>query len=133
MGNALLYRTDDVRAIHRRVYAEVDKLPNGKALEGQSADAEQNISRKARFEHWEAFGEFLPFFAIRPAYNTLLFALSPMGMARAAGLISAASWLFVGWLLFRWTDQALYSLLVMLTAPLMSIGRSTMSDGFALL
>jgi len=133
MGNALLYRTNDVRAIHRQVYAEVNKLPNAKALEGESGDAEQNISRKARFERWETFGEFLPFFAVRPAYNTLLYAMSPMGMARAAGLISAASWLFLGWLLFQWTDQALYSLLVMLTAPLMSIGRSTMSDGFALL
>jgi len=133
MGNAMLYRTSDVAAIHRQVYAEVDKLPNAKALEGESTDAEQNISRRARFEHWEPFGEFLPFFAIRPAYNALLFALSPMGMARAAGLTSAASWLFVAWLMFRWTGSALCSLLVMLTAPLMSIGRSTMSDGFALL
>jgi len=106
MGSALLYRTNDVRAIHRQVYAEVNKLPNAKALEGESTDASQIISHKARREHWETFREFLPFFAIRRTYNALLYAMSPMGMARGAGLISAASWLFVGWLLFQWTDQA---------------------------
>ena len=127
MGNALLYRTNDVPAIHKQVYAEVSKWPNAKALEGESADAEQNASRRARYEHWENFGEFLPFFAIRPAYNTVLYALSPMGMSRAAVFISAASYLFVGWLLFTWTDSALFSLLVMLTGPLLSIGRSTMA------
>jgi hypothetical protein len=132
LGNALLYRTHDVGELHRRVYAEVRTWPNAKALMGESGHPEQDVSRKARADHSGNFAEFLPCFAIRPAYNTMLFLLSPLGISRAAVLLSAASYFFIGWLLFLWTDAALLSLLIMLTPPLLSIGRSTMSDGFAL-
>jgi len=99
---------------------------------GESGHPEQDASRKARAEHAGNFAQFLPCFAIRPAYNTLLFLLSPLGISRAAVLISAISYFLVGWLLFLWTDAPLLSLLVMLTSPMLSIGRSTMSDGFSL-
>jgi hypothetical protein len=133
MGNALLYRTQNVGALHRRVYAEVRTWPNANALTGDSGHEEQDTSRKARAEHAEYFAEFLPCFAIRPAYNTLLFLLSPIGLTRAAILISVLSYFFIGWLMFAWTHRPLLSLLVMLTPPLVSLGRSPVSDAFALL
>ena len=133
LGNALLYRTQNVGELHRRVYAEVRTWPNAKALMGDSGHEEQDASRKARAEHPEYFAEFLPCFAIRPAYNTLLFLLSPLGLTKAAILISVLSYFFIGWLLLAWTHRPLLSLLVLLTPPLVSLGRSPVSDAFALL
>jgi hypothetical protein len=132
MGNALLYKTQDVRELHRLVYSQVKRLPNATTLLGASDNAEQNVSRKARAEHPEYFAEFLPCFAIRPLYNSLLYALSPLGLPRAAILISVVSYVLTGWLVFLWTDSALPSLLLMLSAPLLTVGRSTMSDSLAL-
>src|SRR5258705_2589219 len=84
LGNALLYRTHDVGELHRRVYAEVRTWPNAKALMGESGHPEQDVSRKARADHSGNFAEFLPCFAIRPAYNTMLFLLSPLGISRGS-------------------------------------------------
>jgi hypothetical protein len=131
-GNALLFKTQDVRAIHRAVYAEVRQLPNAKLLMGESGQ-EQDASRRARAENSGNFAEFLPCFAIRPAYNFLLFVLSPLGIARASLLLSVVSFFLIGWVLFLWTDQAALSLLVMLLPPMLAMGRSTMSDAPAML
>ncbi len=142
MGNALLMRTTDVWEIHRRVYADIDRLPKDARLGllGLTGSADQNASRRARADHAGNFAEFLPCFAIRPLYNQLLFMLSPFGMIRASVLISVVSYFFLGWLMFQWARKhvnevyaATASLVLMLTPPLLTIGRSTMTDAPSIL
>jgi len=132
-GNALLFRTQDVTEVHRLVYAEIRALPNAGTLMGESGDPEAAPSRRIRAQNPGNFAQFLPCFAIRPAYNFLLFVLSPLGLARASLLISVASYFLLGWLVFTWTDEALLSMLVMLLPPVLGVGRSTMSDAPSIL
>ena len=142
MGNALLEQQTDPVRIHRDIYGEVTKfLPPivQQHFRGQQADApeSQNASRRDRAVNPYHFAEFLPFFAIRPAYNHLLWLLSKTGMnlIRASVLISVGSYFLLGVLVFVWTAEyveglsaALFAILIMLSPPITQVARFTGAD-----
>jgi len=145
MGNALLMEERDPAEIHRRVYDGLRRdVPNAalKGLLGHNAGApeDQSESRQERAASSERFAEFFPLFAIRPLYNQTLWVVSKtgIGLVQAGVAISAGSYFLMGILLFLWTrkycDMCLtlaMSLLLMISSPLMDLGRETTSDALA--
>lgn len=107
MGNALLMEETDLVRVHDRVYSELRRQTNP-AVQNRfwgteiGAPQDQNESRHRRAVDPYCFGEFLPFFAIRPLYNQALYVASKtgMGLIRSSILISSASYFLIGILLF---------------------------------
>ena len=147
MGNALLMEGNDMVRIHERVYAEVQRNIPKAAREGllgheAGAPEDQNKSRQARAARPSSFAEFLPLFAIRPLYNQTLWLVSKtgMGLVRAGVVISVGSYFLLGILLFIWIRKytspwlsLAISLLLMISAPLVELGRENGSDALATL
>ncbi|MGA7217667.1 MAG: hypothetical protein WBX38_05105 [Candidatus Sulfotelmatobacter sp.] len=147
MGNALLMEERDPARIHQRVYAEVRRFvpaADRDNLLGHRADApdDQNKSRQQRAANSGAFAEFLPLFAIRPLYNQTLWLVSKtgLGLVRAGLLLSVAPYFLLGILVFVWLGKYMspwltlgFSTLLMITPPLMSMGRETTADPLATL
>ena len=147
MGNALLMEKRDVVEIHRRVYADVRRSVPATAREdllGHRADApeDQNLSRQERAASPSRFAEFLPLFAIRPLYNQTLWLVSKtgLGLVRSGVVISVGSYFLLGILLFVWLQKytsqwfsLALSTLLMISPPLMALGRETTADALATL
>ena len=147
MGNALLMENTDITRIHEQVYAEVDRSipePERANVIGQQIGAppDQNRSRELRSHDAHRFAEFLPLFAIRPLYNQLLYLAykSGIGLLRSTILISATSYFLLGVLLFLWMCKrsrlllaAIFSSLLMLSPPVLTLGRENISDALATL
>jgi hypothetical protein len=147
MGNALLMEDNDIGRVHARVYSELKRTLPKSALDDllgnrPDAPADQNRSRQARAADPGPFAEFLPMFAIRPLYNQTLWLVSKtgLGLVRSGILISVAAYFGLGLLLFSWIRKyapvaigAAFSLLLMISPPLMSLGRETTSDALATL
>jgi hypothetical protein len=147
MGNALLMEEHDLVRVHQRVYAEVQLfVPKFErdGLLGHEAGApeQQNKSRQERAANADKFAEFLPLFAIRPLYNQTLWLVSRtgVGLVRAGIFISVTSYFFLGVLAFVWFGKYFsagftltFSLLLMISPPLMSLGRDTTADPLATL
>ncbi len=147
MGNALLMEDTNIVHVHDRVYSELQKTLPKPALDDLLGDrlnapADQNRSRQARAADPRSFAEFLPLFAIRPLYNQTLWLMSKtgLGLVRAGIFISVASYFALGLLLFFWIRNyasnaigASLSLLLMISPPLVSLGRETTSDALATL
>jgi hypothetical protein len=146
MGNALLMEDRDPVDIHTRVYADAARdLPRDtyQDMTGQRGGSDDLVrSKQDRAQNPWHFGEYLPFFAIRPIYNQALYFLSKtgLGLVRAAILISTTSYIFIGLIMFAWTAEyvdveyaAAASLLVMLSPPVTFVGRFAGSDGLATL
>jgi hypothetical protein len=145
MGNALLMEERDPVRIHQRVYAElqrsVPKVPLEQLLGHQlGAPEDQNRSRQVRAADPYRFAEFLPLFAIRPLYNETLYIVGKtgLGLVKAGILISVVSYYFIGVLLFLWLGAYASpwlgfaaSLLLMMSPPLMALGRDPTSDALA--
>lgn len=146
MGNALMTNRTPVEKAHELVYAEIGRLPENVrlpllGLNSSGGEATQNASRRARFQHSEYFGEFLPFFAIRPLYNQLLFVGSrAFGLLASTVLLSVVPYFLLSLLVLGWTSRYLrpafavtFSLLLMLTPPIAQMGRTPISDAFSTL
>jgi hypothetical protein len=147
MGNALLIENTDIVQIHQRVYYEIQQSvpePERDYLLGRQPDApaDQNISRASRSRDPYRFGEFLPFFAIRPLYNQLIYLLhaAGIGLMRSTILISCVAYFCLGVVLFVWIRSystpliaIVLSTLVMLSSPMTTIGRENISDALATL
>jgi hypothetical protein len=147
MGNALLMEEHDPVRVHQQVYAEVQQFVPKLEREGllgheEGAPEQQNKSRQERAAHADKFAEFLPLFAIRPLYNQTLWLVSRtgLGLVRAGIFISVASYFFLGVLAFVWIGgyvsaglTLVFSLLLMITPPLMNLGRDTTADPLATL
>jgi hypothetical protein len=135
MGNALLCRTQNVKELHQLVYREVSTWPNAKQVMGEVSSADPSRTHPAGLacKIPVTSPKFPPCFAIRPLYNDALYVLSPLGLSRGALLMSVVSYLFLGWLLFAWTGNALCSLAVMLAPPIVLVGRTTASDAPSIL
>jgi hypothetical protein len=147
MGNALLMEKSDVVEIHRRVYADVRRSVPATTREdllGHRADApeDQNLSRQERAASPSRFAEFLPLFAIRPLYNQTLWLMTKtgMGLVRSGVVLSVGSYFLLGILLFVWLQEhtsqwfsLAVSTLLMISPPLMALGRETTADALATL
>jgi hypothetical protein len=147
MGNALLMEERDPVEIHRRVYAALRESvpPKERAdLLGYEAGAPeaQNKSRQERAANAYRFAEFLPLFAIRPLYNQALWLVSKtgLGLVPSGILISAGSYFLMGILVFIWfrryaspTFTLVASILLMISPPLMDLGRDLTADALATL
>jgi hypothetical protein len=147
MGNALLMEERDPVRVHQRVYDEVRRFVPKVEREGLlghevGAPEGQNKSRQERAANPERFAEFLPLFAIRPLYNQTLWLVSKsgLGLVRGGIFISVASYFFLGIIAFVWLGKYVsswlalaLSVLVMISPPLMSLGRDTTADPLATL
>lgn len=147
MGNALLMEERDPVRIHDRVYAEVQRFVpqaerEGLLGHGAGAADDQNKSRRERAANAYTFAEFLPLFAIRPLYNQTLWLVSKsgIGLVRAGILVSVVSYFFLGVLTFVWLGTYVsrgltlaLSILLMISPPLMALGRETTADALATL
>jgi len=147
MGNALLMEERDPVRIHQRVYAEVQRFVPKAEREGLlghevGAPENQNKSRQERAANPQRFAEFLPLFAIRPLYNQTLWLVSKsgLGLVRSGILLSVAPYFFLGVLAFVWIGKYVspaftlaLSILLMISPPLMSLGRDTTADPLATL
>jgi hypothetical protein len=147
MGNALLMEERDPVRIHERVYGEVKKfVPKAwsDALLGHQIGAPegQNKSRQVRAADAHKFAEFLPLFAIRPLYNQTLWVVSKtgLGLVRAGIVLSVVPYFLLGVLAFVWLGKYMsawltlgFSILLMISPPLMSLGRDTTADALATL
>jgi hypothetical protein len=147
MGNALLMEERDPVRIHQRVYAEVQRFipeePREDLLGHKPGVPEDyNKSRQERAANPERFAEFLPLFAIRPLYNQTLWLVSKtgLGLVRSGILLSVGSYFFLGVLAFVWfrkyTSPAFtlaFAILLMVSPPLMTLGRVNTSDPLATL
>jgi hypothetical protein len=145
MGNALLMEDRNLAEIHRRVYDDVRRNVPKAALQGllghtSGAPEDQNESRRARAESPSRFAEFLPLFAIRPLYNQTLWLVSKtgMGLVRAGIAISVGSYFLIGILFFAWIRNycgawlsLVMSVLLMISHPLLALGRETTPDALA--
>ncbi len=147
MGNALLMEEREPVRIHQRVYAEVQRYVPKVEREGLlgyevGAPADQNKSRQERASNAYTFAEFLPLFAIRPLYNQTLWLVSKtgLGLVRSGLLISVTSYFFLGVLAFIWLGRYMspvftlaFSILLMISPPLLDLGRETTADPLATL
>lgn len=147
MGNALLMENTDIVRVHKQVYSEVVRTvpqPERANVLGHQIEAppDQNRSRELRSHDAYRYGEFLPLFAIRPLYCQLLYLVykSGGGLLHSTILISASSYFLLGVLLFVWICKrsgpviaAGVSSLLMLSSPLMTLGRENISDALATL
>jgi hypothetical protein len=145
MGNALMTERTPPEKAHQLVYAEIRSLPEAAQIpllgRNVSEDPTQDASRKVRFEHFENFGEFLPFFAIRPLYNQALFLSSRLfGLLRSVVLLSVIPYFLLALLVLHWASRyvdskfaALSSALLMLTPPIVQIGQTPISDALSTL
>jgi hypothetical protein len=147
MGNALLMEERDPVRIHARVYGEVRRfVPKAwsDALLGHEIGAPegQNKSRQVRAADPYKFAEFLPLFAIRPLYNQTLWLVSKtgLGLVRAGIVLSVVPYFLLGVLTFVWLGKYMspgltlgFSILLMISPPLMSLGRDTTADALATL
>jgi hypothetical protein len=142
-----LWKKADIVRIHTQVYAAVrHSVPEAEqeGLLGHQADApaDQNQSRELRSHDPYRFGEFLPLFAIRPLYNQLIYVAfkAGTGLIGSTILISAISYFLLGSLLFVWIRKrsgqlvaATFSSLLMISPPMVSLGRENISDALATL
>jgi hypothetical protein len=147
MGNALLMEDTNIVRVHAHVYSELRKSLPQNARENllgnqPGAPPDQNLSRRERATNPQRFAEFLPLFAIRPLYNQTLWLISKtgIGLVRAGILISVASYFGLGLLLFVWIREyaspvvgAAFSVLLMISPPLVDLGRETTADSLATL
>jgi len=147
MGNAVLMEETDPVKVHQRVYAEIDdRVPRiaREDLRGHriGATEDQNKSRQERAANPYRFAQFLPLFAIRPLYIIVLYWVGKMGLGllRAGIVISVVSYFLLGVLFFRWLIRYLphvatlcIALLVMISPPIMSLGRQNTADALATL
>ncbi|MGB9071853.1 MAG: hypothetical protein WCC22_04220 [Terriglobales bacterium] len=147
MGNALLMEETDPVIVHQRVYSEIElrvpKVSRDHLLGQESgAPADQNDSRRERAINPYRFAQFLPLFAIRPLYNQTLWLASKtgLGLVRASIFISVASYFLLGILVMAWISRYvdaplafLMASLLMISPPLVELGRDMTSDALATL
>ena len=145
MGNALLMEETDPVRIHERVYSEINlRVPQVARdhLLGHEPGApeDQNRSRQERAVNPYRFAEFLPLFAIRPLYNQTLWLVgkSGLGLVHASIFISIASYFLLGVLVMAWVSRYVnpplafvMASLLMISPPLMELGRDMTSDALA--
>ena len=147
MGNAQLIADNNLLRAHARVYAEINRWvpqPARDHLLGHDpgAAADQTASRQLRASDPYRFAEFLPFYAIRPLYNRVLSLLSRtgLGLVRSTVFLSTGSYFLLALLLVAWMRKyvalpfaATSATLVMISPPLMTLGRETTADALATL
>jgi len=147
MGNALLMEETDPVIVHQKVYSEINRrIPKASRdpLLGREsgAPADQNDSRQQRATNPYRFAQFLPLFAVRPLYNQTLWLVGKtgLGLVRASILVSVASYFLLGILLMVWISRYVnaplafvIAFLLMISPPLVALGRDMTSDALATL
>jgi len=147
MGNALLMEETDLVTVHQRVYSEIElRIPKAARdhMLGHDSGAptDQNDSLRERAANPYRFAQFLPLFAIRPLYNQTLWLVgkSGLGLVRASIFVSVASYFLLGILLMAWVSRyvnpslaIIIAFLVMISPPLVELGREMTSDALATL
>lgn len=147
MGNALLMEERDPVRIHQRVYDDVRRSVPRVEREGllghvEGATADYAKSRRMRAANPYRYAEFLPLFAIRPLYNQTLWLVSKtgLGLVRSGIVISVGSYFLLGILVFVWLGNYVSSwlilagsMLLLVSPPLMAMGRETTADALATL
>jgi hypothetical protein len=147
MANAVAMHGDDIKAIHDTVYQEVlTKIPKpalDHLLGNDPVETSQSRSFHERAVNPYRFAQFLPWFAVRPVFNELVYVLHyklGIGLLKATVLISVASYWALGWMVLTWISRyvavpwaALVSTFLMLTPPIWDLARWPMPDALSCL
>lgn len=142
MANAVAIRGATIPEIHDTVYREVKAgVPQptlDHLLGNEPVATAQSRSFHERAVNPYHFAEFLPCFAVRPAFNELVYLLHyklGVGLLRAPILISVVSYLVMGWIVFTWMSRYVaapwaqfLSLLLMLTPGIWDLARWPQPD-----
>jgi hypothetical protein len=142
MANAVAMHGANIREIHDTVYHEVlAGVPEpalDRLLGNDPVETEQSRSFRERSVNPYHFAEFLPCFAVRPAFNGLIYVLHykfGIGLLRAPILISVVSFWALGWIVLTWISRyvaapwaQLLSLLLMLTPGVWDLARWPQPD-----
>jgi hypothetical protein len=142
MANAVAIHGATIQEIHDTVYrdvvAGVPQPTLDHLLGNEPVATAQSRSFRERAVNPYHFAEFLPCFAVRPAFNELVYLLHyklGMGLLRAPILISAVSYLAMGWIVLTWMLRyvaapwaQLLSLLLMLTPGIWDLARWPQPD-----
>src|SRR5271163_2879890 len=112
MANAVAMHGGSIREIHDTVYREVRAgVPQptlDHLLGNEPGESAQSRSFRERAVNPYHFAEFLPCFAVRPAFNELVYVLHyklGIGLLRAPIVISVASFLAIGWIALTWISR----------------------------
>jgi hypothetical protein len=142
MANAVAMRGVGIREIHDTVYREVRAgVPQptlDHLLGNEPVETAQSRSFRERAVNPYHFAEFLPCFAVRPAFNELVYVLHyelGIGLLRAPIVISVASFLAMGWIVLMWISRyvaapwaQILSLLLVLTPGIWDLARWPQPD-----
>ncbi len=138
MGVVLSYENDNPKFIHDTVY-KIAKQQTPSAIYYQLIDSSNNYRKKMKENAVDFYNEF-PFYVIKPLYTGMiyLFYKSGFSLLKATIVPSVIAYILIGILLFIWLKTYLQfyfafiaSLLIMLSAPLLNILRSSSSDCLA--
>ena len=148
IGNALAISSASIQQIHDDAYralaAETPREVQDHLLGRDMAPPiSQWKSRQDRATNAYHFAEYLPCFAIRPIFNELVYLLHfklGVGLVRATIVIPVVSYWCIGVLVFWWLSSyigypraALFSLLLMLSPPILDLARFNTPDALACL
>ena len=145
MANAVAIHGATIQEIHDTVYrdviAGVPQPTLDHLLGNEPVATAQSRSLHERSVNPYHFAEFLPCFAVRPAFNELVYLLHyelGIGLLRAPILISVVSYWTMGWIVLTWISRyvtapwaELVSLLIMLTPPIWDLARWPQPDALS--
>jgi hypothetical protein len=138
MGVVLSYDNDNPKFIHDTVY-EIAKKQIPSTIYYQLIDSSNNYRKKIKENAVDFYNEF-PFYVVKPLYTgtIYLFYKSGFSLLKATIIPSIIAYILIGILLFIWLKTYLPSsfaiapgLLIMLSAPLLNILRSSSPDCLA--
>ena len=149
MANAVAMHGANIQVIHDTVYKDAKAAIPGPAydhLTGRDPTEpafEQNSFRDRALDAYH-FAEYLPCFAIRPAFTELLYVLHydlGVGLVKALVLVPVLSFWLMGWVVLVWLSRyvstpyaCLISLLLLVSTPILDeLARATTPDSLSAL
>jgi hypothetical protein len=120
------FRYSDPSTVHRIARAEFDAQPSPFRYESVATDPYYADMHDNPYH----FVQQLGFYRVKPAYIVMGYALWRAGLSILVGLrlISATCFFVVGLALLAWTHDALLSAILLLTSPVLNLGRMVTAD-----
>jgi hypothetical protein len=147
MANAVAMSGASVRVIHDTVYQDAKRgipEPVFNHLTGNDPAEPLSESRSFRERAMDPyrFAEFLPCFAIRPAFNLLIYVLHfklGVGLLRSIVILPVVSYWLMGWVAWVWIERyvaaawasLLCATLLLVSPPVWELARSTTPDALS--
>lgn len=125
-GTIASFRYSDPITVHRIARAEFDAQPSPFRYETVASDPYYADMHDNPYHFMQQLG----FYRVKPAYIVMGYALWRAGLSILVSLrlISASCFFVVGLALLAWTHDALLSAMLLLTPPVLNLGRMVTAD-----